>query len=60
MRLVAVGSFARPDVAGDVGVHFSGRVHGGKLSPASYVLTLTPKANGQTGRTITLAFHIVG
>lgn len=59
IRLVPAGSFARPDVAGDVSVHFSGRVHGRKLKPADYVLTLRPEANGQSGRTIKLAFRIV-
>lgn len=59
IRLVVVGSFARPDAAGDVSVHFSGRVRGRKLSPASYVLTLTPTAGGHPGRTIKLTFHIV-
>ena len=58
-RYVPVGSFTHQDQAGNVKIHFSGRVRGRKLSPGRYRLTLTPKANGKTGRTLTLAFQIV-
>jgi hypothetical protein len=55
-RYVSVGSFTHQDQAGNVRVHFSARVRGRKLSPGRYRLALTPKANGKTGRTITLSF----
>jgi hypothetical protein len=58
-RDISVGSFTHADTAGDVRVHFTGRVRGRKLKPGSYRLTLNPKANGKTGRTLTLAFRIV-
>jgi hypothetical protein len=47
------------DAAGSVTVRFSGRVHGHKLSPGSFLLALTRIANGRQGRTVTLAFGIV-
>ena len=59
-RYASVGSFSHQDKAGKVSVHFTGRVRSRKLKPGSYRLTLTPKANGKTGRTVTLAFRIVG
>jgi virginiamycin B lyase len=58
-RSVPVGSFTHQDQAGGVTVHFTGRVRGRKLKPGSYVLALTPKANGETGRTVELRFRIV-
>jgi hypothetical protein len=58
-RYVPVGSFTHQDRAGNVKVHFSGRVRGRKLSPGRYRLTLTPKANDKTGKTVTLSFRIV-
>jgi hypothetical protein len=59
IRLVAIGSFARDDAAGDISARFSGRVHGRKLSPGSYALTLTPEASGHSGGAVKLAFQIV-
>ena len=56
---LSLGSFTHLDVAGIVSVHFTGRVRGHKLNPGRYLLTLAPRANGQQGRTIQLAFHIV-
>jgi hypothetical protein len=56
---LAVGSFAHTDVAGAVSVFFSGRVRGHELPPGRYLLMLTPRANGHTGRTVTLSFQIV-
>jgi hypothetical protein len=53
------GSFRHTDVADAVSVFFTGRVRGHKLAPGQYLLTLTPRASGQTGRTVTLAFQIV-
>jgi FG-GAP-like repeat len=58
VRLVDVGSIARPDHAGAVRVHFTGRVGGRKLAPATYVLRLTPRAAGRTGSAIDLSFRI--
>jgi hypothetical protein len=58
-RYVSVGSFAHIDRAGANRVRFTGRVRGRKLKSGAYRLTLTPKADGKTGRTITLAFRIV-
>jgi hypothetical protein len=59
IRYVSVGSFRHGDVAGSVRVRFTGRVRGHKLPPGRYLLTLTPSANGKTGRTVTLSFGIV-
>jgi PKD domain len=58
--LVTKGSFSHRDRAGNVRVHFTGRVRGRKLPPGSYGLTLTPKANGKTGRAVRLAFRVRG
>jgi hypothetical protein len=58
-RSVSVGSFTHRDRAGNVKVHFNGRVRGRKLSPGSYLLALTPSANGKTGRAVTLSFRII-
>jgi streptogramin lyase len=58
-RYLSVGSFTHQDAAGKVTVHFTGRVGGRKLKPGSYVLALTPKASGETGRTVELPFRVV-
>jgi hypothetical protein len=58
-RRVSLGSFTHRDQAGSVKVHFTGQVRGRKLRPGRYLLTLRPKANGSTGRTVILAFRIV-
>jgi hypothetical protein len=58
-RRVRVGSFRHVDIAGNVRVRFSGRVHGHKLAPGRYLLVLAPSANGIAGRTVTLPFRIV-
>ena len=43
-RFVSAGSFTHKDQAGNIKVHFTGRVRGKKLSPGSYRLALTPQA----------------
>jgi hypothetical protein len=58
-RYVSLGSASHRDAAGSVRVRFSGRIRGHRLSPGRYLLTLTPRADGQTGRTVRLAFRIV-
>jgi hypothetical protein len=58
-RYVSVGSFTHADTGGNARVRFTGRLRGRKLKPSRYRLTLTPKANGKAGRTVTLAFRIV-
>jgi hypothetical protein len=58
-RYVPLGSFTHHDSAGKNKLHFTGRVHGHKLKPGRYILSLTPKANGKTGRTVKLAFRII-
>jgi hypothetical protein len=59
IRYVKVGSFKHSDKAGAVRVHFSGRVHGKKLRPGSYRLTLTPKLGGVSGKSVKLSFRVV-
>ena len=56
-RFVSAGSFTHKDQAGNIKVHFTGRVGGKKLALGPYQLTLTPKF-GKTGRTVSLAFRI--
>jgi hypothetical protein len=60
-RFVSVGSFTHKDRAGILTnkVHFTGRVRGRKLRPGRYLLALTPRANGTTGRTVQLSFRII-
>ena len=58
-RYVSLGSFTHADKAGNLRLRFTGRVRGHKLKPGRYRLTLTPRANGKTGRSVTLAFRIV-
>ena len=58
-RYVSVGSFTHQDQAGNVKVHFTGRVGGHKLKPGRYILALKPEASGKTGRTVKLSFRIV-
>jgi hypothetical protein len=50
---------ANQDRAGNVKVHFTGRLRARKLRPGHYLVALTPNLNGTTGRTIQLAFRIV-
>jgi hypothetical protein len=58
-RYAAAGSARHADKAGAVKLRFSGRLRGHKLTAGPYRLTLTPKAAGRTGRTVTLRFHVV-
>jgi hypothetical protein len=58
-RFVSAGSFTHKDQAGNIKVHFTGRVRGQKLSPGSYRLALTPLATPKRGRTVTLDFSII-
>jgi hypothetical protein len=59
-RTVALGSFVHDDTAGADQFHFSGRIAGHPLPPSSYLLALTPHANGHAGPTVRIAFKIVG
>jgi hypothetical protein len=58
-RLVSLGSFSHADQASNVTVHFTGRMRGRKLKPGRYLLALTPRANGKTGRTVQRPFRII-
>ena len=58
-RTVPLGSFPHNDTAGPDQLHFSGRIAGRTLARGSYVLALTPHANGRTGATIRLSFRII-
>jgi hypothetical protein len=58
--LLTKGSFTHRDRAGAVRVHFSGRARGRKLARGSYLVTLTPRASGMTGRSVRLSFRIAG
>jgi Putative Ig domain len=58
-RRIARGAFTHADVARRIRVRFSGRLGARKLVPGRYLLTLTPKANGQPGHAVTLSFRIV-
>jgi virginiamycin B lyase len=58
-RYVPVGSFTHRDRAGNIKVHFTGRVGAHKLKPGRYTLALTPQASGKTGRTVKLSFRVV-
>ena len=58
-RYVKIGSFAHRDKAGNVSVHFSGRVRGHKLPSGRYRLTLKPKLGTVSGKSVNLGFRIV-
>ncbi|MFN8110748.1 MAG: Ig domain-containing protein [Thermoleophilia bacterium] len=58
-RPLTVGAFTHADAPGGVTVPFNGRLRGRGLAPGRYRLTLTPRAGGQTGRTVTLPFRVV-
>jgi hypothetical protein len=58
-RLISLGSSRHKDQAGDVKVHFTGRMRARKLRRGRYLLALTPRANGKAGRTIRLSFRII-
>ena len=58
-RYVAVGSFAHTDRTGANHFHFTGRVHRRKLTPGSYRLDATPRANNKNGKTRSTRFRIV-
>jgi hypothetical protein len=59
-RYVAVGGFTHTDASGPNRFRFTGRVHGHKLRPGSYLLDATPTANGRTGSTVAAHFRILG
>jgi hypothetical protein len=54
-----VGGFTHADVAGRNKLHFSGRLGGRKLAPATYELQATPKARGKTGTTASTKFTVI-
>ena len=58
-RLVARGAFIHQDAGGAVRVRFRGRVGRRRLAPGRYRLSLTPRADGRTGRTVVLAFTVL-
>ena len=58
-RNVVLGSFVHDDTAGADQFHFSGRIGGHALPSGSYLLVLTPHANGHAGATTRLSFRIV-
>ncbi|HEY7296018.1 MAG TPA: Ig domain-containing protein, partial [Dehalococcoidia bacterium] len=58
LRYIKVGAFTHLDTAGKVTVHLSGRVHGRKLRPGRYRLTLTPRLAGSSGKSVRLSFKI--
>jgi hypothetical protein len=53
------GSFTRTGNAGTNTFRFTGRMAGRQLKPGSYRLVATPRANGQTGRPVGVAFRII-
>jgi hypothetical protein len=53
------GSFTRTGNAGTNTFRFTGRIGGKRLKPGTYKLVATPKANGQTGRPVSVTFHII-
>ena len=53
------GSFTRTGNAGTNTFRFTGRMAGRQLKPGSYKLVATPRANGQTGRPVGVAFRII-
>ena len=58
-RLVARGAFVHQDAGGAVRLRFHGRVGGRRLAPGRYRLSLTPRADGRTGRTVVLGFTVL-
>jgi alpha-tubulin suppressor-like RCC1 family protein len=54
-----VGSFSHADNVGVNSFRFTGRLHGGKLSPGSYRLLATAKSSSGKSATRTVAFKIV-
>jgi hypothetical protein len=59
-RLVMVGRFTRPGVAGANGFHFTGRVNGRPLAPGNYVLSLVATdAAGMTSSPVSRPFRTI-
>jgi hypothetical protein len=59
VRLVKLGSFGHTDRIGANAVRFTGRLGRHKLPPGRYVLELTPRLAGQTGKTVSLHFRVL-
>jgi hypothetical protein len=59
IRVTLKGSFTRNGIAGRNSFHFSGRLHGRKLTPGRYRLVATPSAGGRKGKAISSGFRIV-
>jgi hypothetical protein len=59
VHLVKLGSFGHSDRVGANAVRFTGRLGGHKLPPGRYVLDLTPRLAGQTGKTVSLRFRVL-
>jgi hypothetical protein len=57
-RLVLIGYFTRNDVAGTNHFWFTGRLHGRKLAPGSYLLKVVAHNSGGAGPTRTHSFRI--
>ncbi len=53
------GSFTLDSTVGTNTFRFTGRIGGKRLKPGSYKLVATPKANGLTGRPVSVAFRII-
>ena len=60
-RWTTIGTFTHADTAGPNRLHFTGRIHGHKLTPGSYRLTATARIGRGTPSTArTAAFRLVG
>jgi len=53
------GSFTRNGNAGTNTFRFTGRIGGKRLTPGSYKLVATPRANGLTGGPVSVTFHVI-
>lgn len=59
LRFVAVASLTHRDRAGGDALHFSGRVHGHRLAPGRYRLTLQAVSGHRRSRTVIRPFTVV-
>jgi hypothetical protein len=57
-RTVVLGGFNHADKAGANSFHFTGRAGGHALKTGAYTLTALPRAQGKTGKPVTVRFHI--
>jgi len=56
-RFVVISSTVHTDPAGRLSVRLSQLLHG-RLSPGTYRLNVTPRANGKVGKTVTVQFVV--